>query len=97
VGQAQQAAHNREACCGQSLRAADHEARAETEDITMSRHDTRPCTCGSGLPSRWQFDARGIELCRTCSKCHVEKMRAYRPDVLTDPNYPADEAIEQED
>jgi hypothetical protein len=58
--------------------------------------DTRPCPCGSGLPSRWRHDARGIELCRTCTKCHKEKMARYRPDVLTDPNYPADEPIEEE-
>lgn len=57
---------------------------------------TRPCPCGSGLDSYWQKDARGIELCRTCAKCHAEKMRRYRPDVLTDPNG-ADEAIEPED
>jgi len=54
------------------------------------------CPCGSGLPSRWQHDARGIELCRTCAKCHKEKMARYRPDVLTDPNYPADEPIEED-
>ena len=56
--------------------------------------DTRPCPCGSGEPSRWQYDARGIELCRTCKKCHAVRMKGYRPDVLTDPNYWADEEIE---
>lgn len=55
-----------------------------------------PCSCGSGLLSRWAKDARGIELCRTCDKCHAEKMTRYRPDVLTDPNYPAEEPIEEE-
>jgi hypothetical protein len=54
----------------------------------------RPCPCGSGLDSQWQKDARGIELCRTCDKCHDEKMARYRPDVLTDSNYWADEPIE---
>lgn len=34
---------------------------------------TMPCPCGNGLDSAWQFDARGIELCRTCPKCHREK------------------------
>ena len=58
---------------------------------------THPCTCGSGLDSRWQYDARGIELCRTCPKCHAEKMERYRKDVLTDPHYIADEPIEPED
>jgi hypothetical protein len=57
----------------------------------------RPCPCGSGKDSYWQKDARGIELCRTCPDCHAKKMAGYRNDVLTDPNYYADEAIEPED
>lgn len=57
---------------------------------------TMPCPCGSGLDSAWQYDARGIELCRTCPKCHREKMRRYRPDVLSDPSYAAEEPIEGE-
>lgn len=56
----------------------------------------RPCPCGSGLESFWQNDARGIPLCRTCTKCHKAKMKTYRPDVLADPNYWADEAIEED-
>ena len=56
----------------------------------------RPCTCGSGEPSTWQYDARGIHLCRTCETCHDEKIRRYRPEVLDDPNYEADEPIEGE-
>lgn len=65
----------------------------------MSRyhHDTeRPCPCGSGKMSYWQNDARGIPLCRTCDDCHDRRMAGYRPDVLTDPNYPADEPIEED-
>lgn len=62
----------------------------------MGRYDVRPCPCGSGLDSQWALDARGIELCRTCKKCHREKMARYRPDVLTDPNYWADEPIEED-
>jgi hypothetical protein len=58
--------------------------------------DTRPCPCGSGQPSRWRYDARGIELCRTCSKCHDQKMRRYRRDVLVNPAYEADEPIEED-
>jgi hypothetical protein len=42
----------------------------------------RPCPCGSGLESEWQYDGRGIELCRTCKKCHTEKMQRYRPEIL---------------
>lgn len=54
----------------------------------------RTCPCGSGLHRRPRYDARGIFLCYTCEKCHDAKMARYRPDVLTDPNYWADEAIE---
>ena len=54
----------------------------------------RPCPCGSGLDSEWQYDARGIELRRTCPKCHKEQMKRYRADVLSDPHYWADEPIE---
>ncbi|MCD9821152.1 hypothetical protein [Bradyrhizobium japonicum] len=57
---------------------------------------TMPCPCGSGLDSAWQYDARGIGLCRTCPKCHREKMHRYRPDVLSDPSYAAEEPIEGE-
>ena len=49
----------------------------------------RPCPCGSGLTSRWQHDARGIELCRTCPDCHERKMARYRPEVLENPGYDA--------
>jgi hypothetical protein len=42
----------------------------------------------------WSYDARGIALCKTCDKCHVKKMKRYRPDILTDSNYWADEPIE---
>lgn len=57
----------------------------------------RPCPCGSGLPSQWQHDARGIPLRRTCKACHKAAMARYRPDVLTDPSYWADEPIDEED
>jgi len=55
------------------------------------------CPCGSGLESEWQCDARGIELCRTCPQSHQEAMSRYRLDVLTHPNYEADEPCEQLD
>jgi hypothetical protein len=41
-----------------------------------------PCPCGSGLESEWQNDGRNIPLCRTCSKCHKEKMSKYDPKIL---------------
>lgn len=63
----------------------------------MTYHRPRPCPCGSGQLSHWQFDARGIELCRTCPACHQEKMARYRPEVLVDPAYDADEAIDPDE
>lgn len=56
----------------------------------------RPCPCGSGKMSSWQNDARGIPLCRTCDACHKTKMSGYRPEVLTNSNYHADEDIESD-
>lgn len=58
---------------------------------------SRPCPCGSGKPSCWAHDARGIPLARTCDDCHAKKMEEFRPDVLTDPNYWHDEPIEADD
>lgn len=56
----------------------------------------RPCPCGSGKPRSWQYDARGIELCRTCEDCHERKMAGYRREVLNNPAYEADEPIEED-
>jgi hypothetical protein len=56
----------------------------------------RLCPCGSGKESWWEYDARGIELCRVCEKCKKEKLKRYRPEVLTDPNYWSEEPIEDE-
>lgn len=63
----------------------------------MALNKPMPCNCGSGQDSWWQYDARGIELCRTCPKCHKEKMSKYRQDVLVNPSYECDEPIEPED
>lgn len=56
----------------------------------------RTCPCGSGEASWWECDARGIELCRVCEKCRKEKLKRYRPEVLTDSNYETDGPIEPE-
>ena len=44
----------------------------------------------------WEFDARGIPLCKVCDNCQDERLAGYRPDVLEDPSYWADEPIEPE-
>lgn len=58
--------------------------------------NTRPCDCGSGLPRHANYDARGIFLTYSCERCHQRKMSKYRHDVLTNPNYHADEQIEED-
>ncbi len=58
---------------------------------------TKTCNCGSGEKDEWFLDARDIPLVKGCSKCKQKKLSKYRPDVLTDSNYWADEPIEPED
>jgi hypothetical protein len=58
--------------------------------------NNRPCPCNSGKPSWWENDARGIPLARVCEDCREAKLAKYRPDVLTDSNYWADEPIEDD-
>lgn len=53
------------------------------KESQMSRHDIRPCPCGSGLDSQWEYDACGIELDRMCDACRPEKLKKYRPEILT--------------
>ena len=52
------------------------------------------CNCGSGQASWWEFDARCIPLARVCLECVDKKLSKYRPEVLTNSNYYADEPIE---
>lgn len=49
-------------------------------------------TKGDG--SWWEHDARGIALARVCEKCKKAKLAGYRREVLTDPNYEAEEPID---
>jgi hypothetical protein len=53
----------------------------------LKYYKLKPCNCGSGLERRARFDARGIFLTYVCDKCEGEKIRSYRSEVLTDPNY----------
>lgn len=46
--------------------------------------------------SWWAYDARGIPLRRVCEQCEHLLRREYRPEVLDDPNYDADEPIEED-
>lgn len=53
-----------------------------------------PCPCGSGKPSYWKNDARGIPLARVCRDCRSERLSKYRREVLINPSYSADEPID---
>ena len=48
---------------------------------------TREHSCRNGIPSTaaswWEYDARGIELCRVCDDCREEKLSTYRPEILS--------------
>lgn len=54
------------------------------------------CSCGSGKNSWWENDARGIPLTRVCEDCKKEKLVKFKPEVLINPHYEADEPIEDE-
>ena len=66
----------------------------------MSLYSVKACPCGSGKPSQWQTDGRGIPLCRTCEDCHAQKMSQYNPVIFnhyTSNDLDAGEAVEPED
>jgi hypothetical protein len=50
-----------------------------------------------GDGSWWENDARGIPLARVCSDCRADKLKGFRPEVLTNSNYEANEPIEPEE
>jgi hypothetical protein len=52
------------------------------------------CACRSGLYREAEYDARGIFLTYACPRCRRDKLRGYRAEVLTNPNYAADEDID---
>ena len=53
------------------------------------------CPCGSGEFPWIAYDARGIPIGYVCEKCEKRKLSGYRTEVLTNPNYDADEDIEE--
>lgn len=59
---------------------------------------SRPCNCGSGLDSWWEYDAQGIPLDRVCPHCVETKLSKYRPEILTGYDQSdVDEPIEPEE
>ena len=64
---------------------------------SLKDYTLKPCHCGSGLERHARFDARGIFLTYVCEKCEAEKLKHFRPEVLTDPNYdPLDDVIDSD-
>lgn len=53
------------------------------------------CFCGSNLPRRELLDGYGIFLTFACDQCEAEKLKRFRPDIMS--RYPTDERIEPED
>lgn len=52
------------------------------------------CGCGSGLTRRALVDARGIFCTFVCDKCEADRRLGFRADIFTNPNYQADEPID---
>jgi hypothetical protein len=55
------------------------------------------CPCGSKEWPWIAYDARNIPLGYMCDKCEKRKLAAFRPEVLTDPNYDAPDLGDDED
>ncbi len=56
----------------------------------------KPCRCGSGAETRDLTDARGIPVARVCDRCESSVRLTYRNEIFTDPDYWADEQIEED-
>ena len=54
------------------------------------------CPCGSQKNSWWESDARGIPLARICEDCKEERLEKFKKEVRINPNYDADEPIDNE-
>jgi hypothetical protein len=54
------------------------------------------CPCGSGKFPEANYDARNIFMFYGCAVCERGKLKQYRAEVLTDPNYETTEAIEED-
>lgn len=64
--------------------------------MESNRLKERLCGCGSGELSKAVYDARGIFVTFCCNKCRDRKLRGYRPEIFTNPNYHVDEPIEED-
>ena len=55
-----------------------------------------PCIDGHKSDTYWKYDARGIPLAKICKVCAAWKLAKYRPEVLSNANYYADERIDSD-
>ena len=60
------------------------------------RMNKNPCIDGHQSQAYWKYDARGIPLAKICKVCAAWKLAKYRPEVLTNSNYYADESVDGE-
>ena len=60
------------------------------------RNSQQTCNCGSGLEKKPVYDARGIFVTYACNKCKTQKLKGYRKDIFTNPQYETDEPIDED-
>ena len=65
--------------------------------VPVYKGEGKPCNCGSGLPRYTLEDARGIFCSYVCKECEDDVKAKYRPEVLKNADYEADEEIDPED
>lgn len=53
--------------------------RSMKQQLKEGIHDQRPCDCGSGQMSNWEFDGNGIPLCRACPACRKKETLSLSP------------------
>lgn len=52
------------------------------------------CPCGSGEHPEEVYDARGIYVTAVCDQCRHKRLKGYRPEIFSDPDYDHEEPID---
>jgi len=68
---------------GNLICSACHQIDRDIESYQQDKEELNRCQCGSGKQASWEYDARGIELCKACPKCRRAKLSGYRPEILS--------------
>lgn len=55
-----------------------------------------PCIGGHKSDAYWRYDAKGIPLAKVCKDCVTFKLSKFRPEVINNANYWADEVIDSD-